>query len=410
MQTTVARATMGPSMLMKQIETETTTARNEVIESCKQLLSRDLQPLNKRVLGLYLDHAFKNPLPQQLTVLDASRPWIIYWIANCLAMLEEHALDADAKRSIYRTLFETIASSPNVDSNGSGPFGGGVEQLPHVAATYSAIVALVLCDNIDNCWDKIDTKGIYEWFLSLKQPDGGFSTCLPSGENDTRAVYCVLAVASLLGILTEELTAGVTEYLVRCQTYEGGFGGSPFGDDEAHGGYTYCAVASLAILGQLDKIDVERLMEWCSARQYAEEMGLSGRSNKLVDGCYSYWVGGTVAIIEAAGFGVSIDKSALQRYILNCCQDPDHPGLRDKPGKRPDFYHTTYGLMGLSMAESKFNLGDVHRPATTLRVERASGSAEALYTSLTPINPVYGGPVKNIKAFYEHFNKAGQAK
>lgn len=44
----------------------------------------------------------------------------------------------------------------------------------------------------------------------------------------------------------------------RAQTYEGGIGGEP--GVEAHGGYTYCGVASLVILDGLDLIDVPQLM------------------------------------------------------------------------------------------------------------------------------------------------------
>jgi len=43
-----------------------------------------------------------------------------------------------------------------------------------------------------------------------------------------------------------------------CQTYEGGIGGYP--GNEAHGGYTFCALASLEILKKTDYIDSEALM------------------------------------------------------------------------------------------------------------------------------------------------------
>ena len=51
-------------------------------------------------------------------------------------------------------------------------------------------------------------------------------------------------------MLMLELTEGLVPYLLSCQTYEGGFGGEP--DNEAHGGYNMCALASLLILGQVD--------------------------------------------------------------------------------------------------------------------------------------------------------------
>ena len=37
------------------------------------------------------------------------------------------------------------------------------------------------------------------------------------------------------------------EYLSRCQTFEGGISGAPH--NEAHGAYTFCALACLCILG-----------------------------------------------------------------------------------------------------------------------------------------------------------------
>ena len=46
-----------------------------------------------------------------------------------------------------------------------------------------------------------------------------------------------------------------------CQSYEGGFGGSP--GSEAHGGYTYCAVAGLCMLNRLEECDVDGLEVLC---------------------------------------------------------------------------------------------------------------------------------------------------
>lgn len=100
-------------------------------------------------------------------------------------------------------------------------------------------------------------------------------------------------------------------------------------------------------------LDVPRLISWLSSRQYAPEGGFSGRTNKLVDGCYSHWVGGCWPLIEAtlSGSGVSpqqpvrkeklpahqqslYSREGLIRYTMCCCQDRSkRGGLRDKPGK-----------------------------------------------------------------------------
>ena len=90
-------------------------------------------------------------------------------------------------------------------------------------------------------------------------------------------------------------------------------------------------------------MDMPLLISWLSSRQYAPEGGLSGRSNKLVDGCYSHWVGGCWPFIEAAlpepcpqahlngaNAGGLYSREGLIRYILSCCQS-DLGGLRDKP-------------------------------------------------------------------------------
>lgn len=100
--------------------------------------------------------------------------------------------------------------------------------------------------------------------------------------------------------------------------------------------------------------------------QQAPEGGFAGRTNKLVDACYSWWVGGCWAIIEAAGQRhptaqpiwnrgiiyslIVLNVAALVKYLLSCCQYQDG-GLRDKPHLRSDFYHTQYSLAGLSTAQ-----------------------------------------------------------
>ena len=90
-------------------------------------------------------------------------------------------------------------------------------------------------------------------------------------------------------------------------------------------------------------LDLPLLISWLSSRQYAPEGGLSGRTNKLVDGCYSHWVGGCWPFVEAAldqpGClysesspidGTLYNQEGLARYVLSCCQ-AELGGLRDKP-------------------------------------------------------------------------------
>eukprot|EP00002_Diphylleia_rotans_P022540 TRINITY_DN4414_c0_g1_i1.p1 TRINITY_DN4414_c0_g1~~TRINITY_DN4414_c0_g1_i1.p1 ORF type:complete len:308 (+),score=41.17 TRINITY_DN4414_c0_g1_i1:163-1086(+) len=212
-------------------------------------------------------------------------------------------------------------------------------------------------------------QAMYRFLLSLKQPDGSFLMHY-DGECDVRGVYCAISVASMLDILTPELTANTADFIKRCQTYEGGIGAFPY--SEAHGGYTFCGVAAMSLLGKLDDLDVENLLYWLSRRQMILEGGFQGRTNKLVDGCYSFWQAAPFAILDdllvSKGFQIDnqqvsqtpdsstsagswfFDQGALQEYVLLCCQEDDG-GLKDKPEKYRDFYHTCYCLSGVSIAQ-----------------------------------------------------------
>lgn len=77
-----------------------------------------------------------------------------------------------------------------------------------------------------------------------------------------------------------------------------------------------------------------------------------------MDGCYSFWQGGIFPLLHdllepeaIAEHSWLFDHSALQEYLLICCQDP-RGGLVDKPGKSRDFYHTCYTLSGLAVSQN----------------------------------------------------------
>ena len=319
-----------------------------------------------------------------------------------------------------------------------GGFGGGPQQLPHVATTYAAVLALSIVagigmmTNSQSSSEKEEEEHpyhepgrsamelltkirlrLYAFFLSLRvvtnteedeRHDERRTTTAfrmqHDGEIDVRASYCILAPCYLLGLLRNEeeckaeadinddgdaanaittndynplLCPSIPRYIASCQTFEGGFGAEPF--NEAHGGYTFCALAALRILDAIPLIDVDALSSWLARRQMSYEGGFCGRTNKLVDGCYSFWQGGAVAVLDSwlhnyvegeerwAGAGddvdtqaqpreaiISFDEVMLQRYILLCAQDV-YGGLRDKPSKSKDFYHSCYNLSGLSVAQ-----------------------------------------------------------
>jgi protein farnesyltransferase subunit beta len=237
----------------------------------------------------------------------------------------------------------------------SGGFGGGPGQLPHLAPTFAAILALSSLGR-ESAYRVIDRPALQRFLFHMRQDDGSF-IMHEDGEVDVRGAYCALVSAVLTNTFSPELFSLTGQWIASCQTYEGGFSAVP--GTEAHGGYTYCGFAALRLLGQCGLCDVRRLLRWACRKQMQVEGGFQGRTNKLVDGCYSFWQGGLFPLIydtlvEEGKQDLLTDcwhfnQEALQEYVLYCCQH-NQGGLVDKPGKSPDFYHTCYCLSGLSVA------------------------------------------------------------
>ena len=393
------------------------------------------------------------PLSASYVSLDASRPWIMYWtlhgldLLNALPSLPDAVLlgilttleqcwkqvsisiNDNDHQHFYPPLPPTKFTNNN-DSNDNdnsndnvfvgGGFGGGPGQMPHCATTYAAVLTLCILAGYDEntdiskkAVDMLQSKrsALYVWFWSLRCNNnnnnnnnsiGGFHMH-HDGEVDVRAAFTIACITTLLNIATCSLFKNTLEYVASCQTFEGGFGSEP--NAEAHGGYTFCAIAALHLLQKYNitttttNIDYPSLQGWLARRQMTFEGGFSGRSNKLVDGCYSFWQGASMAILDIlqspplsnnnnndndtntnfwdsgvysndydcpfgvtrqfvsnentkdeTGDSMTMDVMKLQRYILLCAQDING-GLRDKPSKPRDFYHSCYNLSGLAVAQ-----------------------------------------------------------
>ncbi len=63
--------------------------------------------------------------------------------------------------------------------------------------------------------------------------------------------------------------------MLQCQTYEDGFGGTP--GMEAHGGYSFCGLASLVLLGAHQLCREDRLLRWGINREMRMEEGYQVR-------------------------------------------------------------------------------------------------------------------------------------
>ncbi|KAH8867022.1 Protein farnesyltransferase subunit beta [Schistosoma japonicum] len=378
-----ADRTNGPETrtIIDQMETESLVSKAYYEKLCQW--KDDALRLFKLNHINYLHKRLFN-LPMSFEHLDASQPWLAYWIVHALKLLNFVIPEETSVK-----LLSFLASSQHPE----GGFGGGPYQFAHLATTYGAVNCLASMCRRD-ALDIVNRDTLVNWMRKLHQPDGSFLMHL-GGEADVRGAYCAAAVAKLTGLLNKypDLFESTAEWVASCQTYEGGFGGQP--GLEAHGGYAFCAVATLCLLGRSDLIDLPRLLHWVSHRQMATEGGFQGRTNKLVDSCYSFWQGAIFPIVEELlwlsgdsalnATDTLFNPPALQEYILLCCQKvsytrpglsvhtddssseisppsnknstPEYDvsscdgGLIDKPGKNPDPYHTCYSLSGLSIAQ-----------------------------------------------------------
>ncbi|CAI7929391.1 unnamed protein product, partial [Closterium sp. NIES-54] len=214
------------------------------------------------------------------------RPWLVFWIVHSLALLE-HPLDA----SLAARCADTLRRCQHPE----GGFGGGPGQLAHLATTYAAVAALVTVGG-EEALSVVNRKTMLAFLRRMKCQSGGFRLH-QGGETDVRGCYTAMAVAHLLCIRTPDLTENVAAYVHRCQTYEGGIGGEP--GAEAHGGYTFCGLAAVLLAGAdpWEHLNLPLLLDWLVFRQGSVEGGFQGRSNKLVDACYSLWQGGLFPLL-----------------------------------------------------------------------------------------------------------------
>ena len=333
----------------------------------------------------FVESVLDGPLPGGYASLDSSRPWLVYWTTHAHVLLGG-ALGEQMRQRCVDTLGRCQDAL-------QGGFGGGPQQMPHTAPTYAAVMALATLGGAE-AYAVVNRPHLYRFFLSLKDPTSGAFRVQIDGECDTRATYTVLAVASLTNMLTPQLTRGCGDWLRAGQGFDGGMGGEP--GNESHAGYAYCAMASLVILGEASTIDLDAFARWLAQRQLALEGGFQGRTQKLVDSCYSFWVGACFALLERAAWEEFTrkpvgergsaprafpgpDRAKLRKYVLEACAHPSG-GFQDKPKTGRDAYHTCYSMSGLSVLRaggSDFSLLQTD-PVFNVEVERL-GRAKAWF-------------------------------
>lgn len=282
----------------------------------------------------YWLRCLKTFLPWQYTSMDTNRIMLAFFTISALDILD--VLDTSVSHGERAEYINWIYSLQHSDGGFRGSPSLSLDGLKDeeqrrkwdrasIPATYFALATLLI---LRDDFSRVKRDITLKWVKKMQRSDGSFGERLGSndevdGGHDTRFGYVAMGIRWMLAGDRSSCKDGDndvnTDALVKnigaLQTYDGGFADLPF--HEAHGGYTYCAVSALAILGRLHDGVAEResLVRWLVARQTrnldpedeseedltarfasSEPIGFNGRCNKIGDTCYTFWVAGALKV------------------------------------------------------------------------------------------------------------------
>ncbi|CBZ35033.1 farnesyltransferase beta subunit [Leishmania donovani] len=251
---------------------------------------------------------------------EVNDPHVTWTLLGSSTTSVTHSRDsADATSATWMPPVEDAAEVAERSSRPVMGFAGGAtHQEPHIASSYAACCALAMLSWYDDGAPlrQLPRAAIKRWLLTLRNEDGSFRVH-GGGESDIRASYCAAVITTLLGLddpttfdgeagrreFVDDvrdvpvLTLQTARFVAACQTHEGGFTCSPTAS-EAHGAYTQCGLAALLLMKQPHMVHQASLRRWLAARQLNYEGGFNGRTNKLVDSCYSHWIGASHVLLR----------------------------------------------------------------------------------------------------------------
>ncbi|KAF7822305.1 geranylgeranyl transferase type-1 subunit beta [Senna tora] len=304
-------------------------------------------------------------LPSPYQAQEINRLTLAYFVISGIDILG--ALDQVDKDAVANWIlsFQVLPQNKADPNNGKffGFHGSRTLQFPsydngvllhnnsHLASTYCALAILKI---VGYKLSNIDYELIATSMRNLQQPDGSFMPIHTGAETDLRFIYCAAAISFMLDNWSGMDKEKAKDYILHCQSYDGGFGLVP--GAESHGGATYCAIASLQLMGFLEDdllsscalssvIDGPLLLDWLVQR-LGTDGGFQGRPNKTSDTCYAFWIGAVLRIVGGHNF---VDKRALRGFLLSC--QSEYGGFSKYPGEMPDLYHSYYGFTAFSLLE-----------------------------------------------------------
>ncbi|XP_041980753.1 geranylgeranyl transferase type-1 subunit beta [Aricia agestis] len=314
---------------------------------------------------------FLNVLPSSLSSHDTTRVTIAYFSVAGLDVLGSITnITLELRSRIIEWIYR-LQVHPNKetgDMSACGFQGSSTVNIDigppnshyrcgHLAMTYTGLcILLTLGDDLT----RINRKALVAGVKALQREEGNFSATLSGCESDMRFVYCAACISYILNDWSGFDVQRATDYILKSIGYDYGIAQCP--ELESHGGTTFCALATLSLTNQLDKLSeeqIEYLKRWLLFRQID---GYQGRPNKPVDTCYSFWVGASLKILDA----LHLSNYKSNRSYVYETQDIVVGGFSKWPDTCTDPMHTYLGLAGLSLIGEK----DLLEIVPTLNITR----------------------------------------
>ena len=223
--------------------------------------------LNRAKHILYWKRCLRTFLPTLYTSTDSQRLMLAYFTLAALDLL--NSLDSDTTQEERDHWIEWVYSCQTPGGGFRGSSSANLNEHrneenrhwdpPNVPATYFALSSLLLLgDNLE----RVDRKACLNFLTKMQRPDGSFGETLGyddriEGGMDTRFGYTAVGTRWILRGRAEGTVNGIPDIdvdsfvrsLRSSEAYDGGI--SELACHEAHGGYTFCAIAALYFIDRL---------------------------------------------------------------------------------------------------------------------------------------------------------------
>ncbi|KAH8815248.1 terpenoid cyclases/protein prenyltransferase alpha-alpha toroid [Xylogone sp. PMI_703] len=345
----------------------------------------------------YWKRCLRTLLPTEYTSTDSSRMSLGFFILSALDILGAGADTFPTEERENIKNWALRCQHPNGGFCGSpnhrfpdeyyAESGGKQTDPANLPATFFALIVLSFVGD----FAQVKRLECLRWLKTLQREDGSFGELVSpdgtiEGGRDMRYCYVATAIRWMLrGDAKDDEDSDINvEKLVNHirsgQTYDGGISESSL--HESHAGYTYCAIATLSLLGRLPSsspsseealIDIPAAIHWLVSRQIEfiepkspEEKelylrhsmvgvyedsdsahklcaGFNGRWNKLPDTCYCFWVSGSLDVRLTSPYTIAPNSNS---QLMSTLKMLGHVNVIDKEATRRFLFEKTQHRIG----------------------------------------------------------------